>query len=90
MVMFIPTSSTFWRLNGEDGNFEDNFGHGTRPVTDTASPPPPKKRAMVRTPPWRAQEAPAIEHRDTEVTSRDAEGDCHSAAGGCRCHRDSY
>lgn len=53
-------------------------------------PHPPKKRAMVRTPPWRAQEAPAIEHRDTEVTSRDAEGDCHSAAGDCRCHRDSY
>lgn len=40
MVVFIPTSSTFWRLNREDGNFEDNFGHGTRPVTDTASPPP--------------------------------------------------
>ena len=36
---------------------------------------------MVRTTPWRAQGPPAIGHRDAEVTSRDAEGDCHSAGG---------
>lgn len=49
-----------------------------------------KKRAMVRTTPWRAQEAPRKGCRDTEVTNREAKYGYHRAAEDYRCHSGSY